>query len=299
MVSASASRPGAATEDRCLTVRTVTVLGASGQTGRALIEQLLARGVQVRAVTRPRSKASFPPAVDVVHGDLADPDTLVEALRKVDAVYHIPPAFSPHEVAFGRNVITAAATAGVRRVVYHSVMRSMTPSMPHHWRKWMVEESLRSSQLDWTILRPAMYMQTPVAFLDASRTTMVLGLSPQRLFTPVDVEDVAQAAAEVLLTPGHTGQAYELAGSEVWSMGHMAEHMARAWGHPVVIRRLPSGLVALVASRRYGRGSYRPIKAMFDHYDTDGFVGSPDDLRALLDRTPTSFDMAMRRLAPT
>lgn len=248
-------------------------------------------------MTRAQSTASFPPAVDVVHGDLADPDTLVEALNGADAVYHIAPAFSPHEVTFGRNVIAAATTAGVHRVVYHSVMRSMTPSMPHHWRKWMVEESLRSSQLDWTILRPAMYMQTPIAFLNASRTTMALGLSPRRLFTPVDVEDVAQAAAEVLLTSGHTGRAYELAGTEVLSMRNMAERMAQAWGHPVVIRRLPSALVALVASRRYGQGSYRPIKAMFDHYNTDGFVGSSDDLRALLDRPPASFDVAMRRLA--
>ena len=45
MASASTSRPDAATEDRRLTVRTLTVLGASGQTGRALINQLLARGV--------------------------------------------------------------------------------------------------------------------------------------------------------------------------------------------------------------------------------------------------------------
>ncbi|WP_161512789.1 SDR family oxidoreductase [Actinomyces howellii] len=163
MASASTPRPGAETEDRRLTVRTLTVFGASGQTGRALIAQLLARGVQVRAVTRAQSMASFPPAVDVAHGDLADPDTLVEALRGADAVYHIAPAFSPHEVAFGRNVIAAATTAGAHRVVYHSVMRSMTPSMPHHWRKWMVEEPLRSAQLDWTILRPAMYMQTPIA----------------------------------------------------------------------------------------------------------------------------------------
>ncbi|VEG27934.1 Uncharacterised protein [Actinomyces howellii] len=66
----------------------------------------------------------------------------------------------------------------------------------------------------------------------------------------------------------------------------MAERMAQAWGHPVVIRRLPSALVALVASRRYGQGSYRPIKAMFDHYNTDGFVGSSNDLRTLLDRPP-------------
>lgn len=275
----------------------VAVLGAAGQTGAALLPELVARGAAVRAVVRPGASVSLPEGVERAEADFADVEALTEALSGIDAVYHIPPTYSPHEVAFGRNVMKAATRVGGVRLVYHSVMHAETPDMPHHWRKWQVEELLRESALSWTIVRPAMYAQTALAFLNRARTRLRLPFSPDSWFTPIDVADVGRAAAIVLVEGGHERQTYTLAGAERLTMRQMAERMADAWGHDVSVQRWPSWLVARVAARRYDHGSRALLKAMFAHYSAAGFEGPADDLRRLLKGEPTGFAATMTRCA--
>jgi len=66
---------------------TILVTGATGQIGRQVIEQLVARGASVRALVRDPAKAAFPHGVDVVQGDLLDPDSLRRAYAGVSTLF--------------------------------------------------------------------------------------------------------------------------------------------------------------------------------------------------------------------
>src|SRR5215813_4110809 len=68
----------------------VLVTGATGNVGRIVVEQLVAAGVRVRAMTRRPERARFPEAVEPVAGDLADPATLAPEMAGVDRVYAFP-----------------------------------------------------------------------------------------------------------------------------------------------------------------------------------------------------------------
>jgi uncharacterized protein YbjT (DUF2867 family) len=236
-----------------------------------------------------------PDAAVVEAVDLADVAGLPAALESATVGYYIPPAFSRQEERFGANVVSAATAAKLPRLVYHSVLHAATPAMPHHQRKAMVELRLRESTLCWTIVQPAMYAQTPLAFLDTKRRQMTVGFDPRRQFTPVDLADLAEAVATVLLDNGHEYATYELAGAEVLSFAEMASAIGQAMGAPVSVRTLPSTLVAAVAGRRLGASATLAVKAMLDHYDRHGLVGNSNVLRMLLGREPHHFAETMHR----
>src|ERR1700737_772649 len=116
----------------------ILMTGAGGKTGKAVIKALIAGGTTVRAFVRSPTHDAGLKAMgvrDVVVGDMDDPHALSQALRGADAVYHICPNVSPHEIAFGKAMIDAATSAGVQRFVFHSVLHPQIEAMPHHWNK--------------------------------------------------------------------------------------------------------------------------------------------------------------------
>ena len=129
-------------------------------------------------------------------------------------MYAIPPAFKPNEHELMVNAIRAAEAADVDRFVFHSVLHPWTPGLLHHQRKAATEAVLRDSSLSWTILQPAMFAQTSLIFVRPGVTEVRIPYSPEAPFTVIDLADVAEAAAIVLLDDGHDFATYELAGAE-------------------------------------------------------------------------------------
>lgn len=272
-------------------VRVVAVLGAAGGTGRAVVDALLSRCVDVRAlIHRPAQESLFTSGVDCRVVELDDRATLIEALRGVDAAYYIPPVFNAAEERFGDNVIAAVEAAGLKRLVYHSVLHAPTPDMPHHARKARVELALRHSSLDWTIVQPAMYAQTPLAFLDIERGVLSPGFDVERPFNPISLDDLAEAVARVLTEEGHEFATYELAGSERLTFVDMARIISTVRGLPIEAHAAsPEALVDQVRTRGYAPAAAEEIGLMMAHYDRHGLVGNGRVLAMLLGREPKSF----------
>ena len=135
-------------------------------------------------------------AEEVVVGDMLAADALRAACRGVAAVYHICPNMHTGEVAMAEALLAAMAQAGVKRLVYHSVLHPQVEAMPHHWRKLRVEELLFTGDVQWTILQPAAYMQNVFAYW---RTIVEEGVyrvpyAVTARLGMVDLEDVAAAA---------------------------------------------------------------------------------------------------------
>ena len=120
----------------------VAVIGVGGRTGRALVNALSRAGIKVRAlIHREAQRELFPQLVDFELIELGDRKSLTKGLHNVAAAYYIPPVYASSEEEFAVNVIEAAVQNHLPRLIYHSVLHSGTPGMPHHVRKSQVELS--------------------------------------------------------------------------------------------------------------------------------------------------------------
>ena len=279
----------------------ILITGAAGKTGRAIIQALAKHGETVRAlVHRPDQVPSLHAlgVEDVFVGDLRDRSVLEHAVEGVRAIYHIAPNVNPDEVSIGRNAIDAAQSAGVEHFVFHSVLHPQVEAMPHHWLKLRVEELLLQSGLSYTILQPAAYMQNILAYWDQILNgKYLLPYSPEARLSLVDLEDVAEAAGNVLTQPGHNYETIELVGTPALSQVEVAETLTEQLGRPVTIEVVPIGTWEQKA-RKSGLGDYQilTLTKMFCYYESYGFTGNSNALSVLLQRQPTSFADFVRRI---
>lgn len=281
----------------------ILVTGAGGKTGKAIIRALVARATPVRAFVRSSAHEAALKAVgvrEIVTGEMGDSHALSEATRGTEAIYHICPNVSPHELPFAKALVDSAIRFGVPRFVYHSVLHPQIEAMPHHWNKLRVEEMLFSSPLDVTILQPTAYMQNCLAEWDR-----MVGSGIYRVPYPVetrlslvDLDDVAEAAATVLTSAGHSGATYELVGTPPLSQIEIAETFGEALKKPV---RAESETIESWDQRAHAAGmddySRETLTKMFRAYARDGLKGNPNVLGWLLGRPPTSLTHFAARIA--
>lgn len=244
--------------------RRVAVTGASGKTGRAVAAALRARGAEV---------------VPIGRAQWAD---LVGAFRGCDAAYLIAPNLHQDEPGHVTVLLDAARGAGVERVGYHSVTAPYAPAMPHHLGKAVAEDLVRRSGVAWTVLQPCAYTQNLLPQLGSG--VLEVPYDVTRPFGLVDLDDVGEAAATVLLDDAHVGATYELGGPALVSVTHVARAASEVLGREIGARRVPLP------------GDVHPwLAAMFAYYDAHGLPAGPVPLRALLGREPRSVVDTIRR----
>ena len=272
----------------------ILVTGAGGKTGKAIIKALVGRGAPVRAFVRSPAHEVALKALGVretVTGEMDDPHALAEATRRAEAIYHICPNVSPHEVSFAKALVDSAARSGVPRLVYHSVLHPQIEAMPHHWNKLRVEELLFASTLDVTILQPTAYMQNCLGEWDrmVKHGIYRVPYPIETRLSLVDLHDAADAAAIVLTEAGHSGATYELVGTPPLSQVEIAETFGKALKKPV---RAEAESVESWDHRARAAGmddhSRETLTKMFRAYARDGLKGNCNVLGWLLGRPPTS-----------
>ena len=266
----------------------IVVTAAGGRTGTAVVRSLCAQGRPVRAVVASgRARPELDDAgAEVAVADLADPRTVAPLLADAEALYLMWPNFDPRETAGATALLDAARTAGVGRVVYHSVLRPQARSMPHHAAKDRVEEHLDRSGLAWRVLQPCAYADNLDGALPGVAATgrfpSAWGLDHGQSL--VDVRDVADAAAVLLTEDGLDGGTFEAVGPESFTAGRIAELLADRLGRPVTpVDAVPDGPVPPIEDY-----AAHCLSRKFDHDRAHGFTGSPRVLTALLGRPPRS-----------
>jgi len=281
----------------------ILVTGASGKTGRSVIRALIAKGKMVRAlVHRPDQVRSIQEigVQKVVVGDMRDRAAIESAARGARAIYHICPNVNPDEAAIGQVVIAAARSAGVERLVYHSVLHPQTEAMPHHWQKLRVEEQLFESGLSYTILQPVAYMQNVLAYWNqiVEHGIYPVPYAVETRLGMVDLEDVAEVATIALTEPGHVGATYELVGVEALSPTEVAAILGQRLERPVRAQAVPLDEWERKA-RASGMSDYavETLIKMFHYYGHFGLCGSSNVLNWLLHRPATTFSAFVERAA--
>jgi uncharacterized protein YbjT (DUF2867 family) len=242
----------------------VAVLGGNGKTGRAVCAALRRKGVQPRPVGR------------------AEADRLEEVLAGCASAYLMAPNMHFDEPAFVDRALTACRSAGVPRVVHHSVASPYAPAMPHHLGKAVAEDHVRRSGLDWSVLQPCAYVQNFVPALRAEPPALRVPYDVDAPFGLVDLQDVAEAAATVLVGAEHTGATFELGGPALVGVRQVAEAAAQVLGRAVPAVRIPAAELSADVDER----SRQWLSAMFGYYDRHGLPTGPLPLRTLLGREP-------------
>jgi uncharacterized protein YbjT (DUF2867 family) len=278
----------------------ILVTGASGSAGGAVLKEVAKTNQPFRAMYRSREDAGRVPAgIPAVIGDFADKTSLRRALEGVDTVYLV---CSPVRdlVELESNMVDACREAGVRHVVLNSALGAgdYSKSFPSWHRK--VEEKLKVSGLEYSILRPNSFMQNILTYYAPSiRTQGAFYAAMGNACTSfIDVRDLASAATKTLTTGGHTGKTYELNGPEALTYAEVAEKISRASGRKAQYVDIP--VERQKQSMLDQRMPEWQVTALLDlqAYYTGGKGGEVDEVLAnLLGRTPTTMDQFLAEFA--
>jgi len=214
----------------------VLVTGATGRVGRVVIDQLLAAGVPVRALTRRSAAAAgLPPAVEVATGDLTIPESLDAALQGAGAVFLVwtaPPMTAPA-------VIARLATHAQRVVFLSSPHRTPHPffQQPNTMAALhaKIESLIAAAGLASTIIRPGMFALNTLHWWAARiRNGDVVRWPYGAAETaPIDERDIAAVAARALCEDRHGGGDYVLTGPESLNQAEQVRIIGDAIGRRI------------------------------------------------------------------
>jgi uncharacterized protein YbjT (DUF2867 family) len=267
----------------------ILVTGASGSAGSTVLREVLKAGRPARAMYRsPEDAAKSPENAQAVIADFADKPSLARALKGVDTMYLV---CSPVRELVGLecNMLDASREAGVRHVVLNSALgaEDYPKSFPSWHRK--VEDKLKDSGLEYTILRPNSFMQNVLTYFAPSIRAQAAfyGAMGDARTSFIDVRDIAAVAAQALTSSKHAGKTYELNGPEALTYAAVAEKISRASGREVRYVDIP---VERQRQAMLDQGMPEwQVTALLDlqAYYTGGQGGAVDDVLAnLLGRAP-------------
>jgi len=255
----------------------VLVAGGTGTLGRQVVARLAARGLRVRVLTRDpeRARPLEGPGVEIVVGDVQDPDAVARAaagVRTVVSAVHGfvgPDAAGPQAVDWrgNLNLVRAAAAAGAE----HLVLVSAQGAAPDHpielYRmKLRAEEALRASGLAWTILRASAFMETWAMLvgeplLRTGKTTVFgRGRNPLNF---VSAHDVAAFVELAVTDPALRGATVDVGGPENLTFREVVATFERETGRRGTTRHVPLPVMRLasVLMRPFHPGLARQIQA--------------------------------------
>lgn len=218
----------------------VLVTGATGRIGRVVVDELLAAGVPVRALTRRPTDARLAPAVEVASGDLTAPESLDAALQGVSAVLLVWTA--PPKTA---EAVIARVAIYTRRVVFlssphqtpHPFFQQPNPMARLHAE---IERLIAAAGIASTIIRPGMFASNVTHWWGPQiRGGNVVRWPYGAAETaPIDERDIAAVTARALYEDGHAGRDYVLTGPESLSQAEQVRVIGDAIGRPIEFEEL-------------------------------------------------------------
>tara|TARA_R110001599_G_scaffold183562_1_gene376839 strand:+ start:2405 stop:3265 length:861 start_codon:yes stop_codon:yes gene_type:complete len=213
---------------------TIAVTAASGQLGRAIVNALTTndRADTVISIARTPGKARDL-GVEVRKGDYTDRAGFERALKGVDVVLLVSGMAAPDErIGQHRNVIEAAKTAGVGKIVYTSVQGpdEGTSFSPIVQSNRQTEQDLRGSGLDWVIGRNGIYIEPDIAYTDTYKAAgEIANCAGEGKCGYTTRDELAYAYARMLTSDADNGRTYNLHG-ETLTQAELAAYMSHAFG---------------------------------------------------------------------
>lgn len=241
----------------------IFITGGTGFVGSNIREALGDRPVRLLV----RSKASFrtleSPTVEVVEGDVSQPETLRGAMDGCDTVIHLVAIIAEeggatfdHVIRQGTvNIVDEAKQAGIKRFIDMSAMGAMDdPRYSYLKAKWDAEQAVKRSEIPWTIFRPSVIFGPGDGFINVLANLVrkapiipVVGTGKSK-FQPVSVKEVASAYVHALDNPETAGEIFELGGPEILTYEELLDTIAARLSMKKPKVHVPVGLMKPVVS---------------------------------------------------
>ncbi|MTH77954.1 SDR family oxidoreductase [Paracoccus aestuariivivens] len=265
---------------------TIAVTGSTGQLGRLVIKAL--QGADVVALARNPEKASDL-GIPTRKADYNSVEMLERALQGVDTLLLISSSEVGQRAAQHRNVITAAQSAAVSRIVYTSLLHADSSPLSLAVEHRETEQMLKDSGLRTTILRNGWYTENYAGSIPAALSNgALIGSVKDGRISSASRADYALAAAKVVTTDGHDGKVYELAGDDSYTLTGLATEISRQTGRDIPYRDLPE---AEYAAALEAVGLPKPLAAAIASWDSGASQGALFDdskqLSSLIGRPTT------------
>lgn len=205
----------------------VLVTGGTGFVGKAVISELVSQGFEVHVLTRDISKNSLS-NVTIIQGNITDFHSVDQAVKNIDAVIHLVgiikekypnQTYERIHIEGTQNIVNAMRTQGVKRLMHISALGAERNGSTKYFRsKYEAEEIVKSSDLDFTILRPSLIWDENDGFAKELRTitgfplvSPIIGRGKSK-FMPVKREDVAKIFAQSIQNIHTFRKSFDLVG---------------------------------------------------------------------------------------
>lgn len=214
-------------------MKPILITGATGNVGREIINLLHKAGYPVRAgVVSIEEAQQLPVVVPWEIFDFTNPATYPAAFADVEKMFLMRP---PHITNIQRDiepVLTYAAQAGVKHIVFLSLLGAEKNSFVPHAK---IEKCLLTGPVPYTLLRCGFFMQnlSTTHRQDIQEHSDIFIPAGQGKTAFIDVRDIAAAAAKILTEPGHEQKAYPLTGSQAFDYHEVARLMSQELGRPI------------------------------------------------------------------
>ncbi len=257
--------------------RIILVTGATGRQGGAVYKHLQKKGFKLRTLVRDpdsnKARQLMGHGKEVFQGGFDDPDSLLRAMDGVHGVFSVQP-YTVNEIQDGVAVIEAAKRRGVSHFVYSSVASADEETgLPHFESKVKVEEHLRSSGLQYTIVRPVFFMENwHRGFGESIRDGQLQQpLSSTAKLQMIAVDDIGAFAALAFEHPGQwKNRTFSLAGDEL-SMQQIADAFSRVTARDVKYVQ--------VSWDQFEKNMGRELTVMYHWFEEKGFHFNLDEAR--------------------
>jgi NADH dehydrogenase len=246
----------------------ILITGASGFIGQHIVRALMAQGLPCRVYLPPWRQKRLPwdvnheSAPQIISGTILNEETLFQAVSGVHTIIHLENALwwgrlrdlERVEIAGTRQLVTAARSARVGRIVYLSQLGA-SPSSAYllHRIKGQAEEIVRGSGLAYTILRPGIVYGPGDAFIN--HIAMMFSINPlvfampgegEVVLHPLYIDDLVRAVMVSLESLDVLDRTIEFGGMETISLADLLQTVMRVTGMPRLILPLPPYLLRLI-----------------------------------------------------
>ncbi|QNL51059.1 SDR family oxidoreductase [Olivibacter sp. SDN3] len=276
----------------------IGITGATGQLGRLVVEKLKEKTPAdnlIALVRSPQKAADL--GIEARVFDYGKPETLAESLLGIEQLLLISSNEIGQRKAQHENVIKAAKEAGVRRMVYTSLLRADTSSLLILAEEHLAtEEALKASGIAYTILRNGWYYENYTASIPtAVAGGAFIGSAGDGKISAAARADYAEVAAAVLTSEDQQGKVYELAGDDAFTLTDLAAEISRQSGKDIPYNNLPE---ADYAKALKGAGLPEEMATVFASFDTgasrNDLYDDGKQLSTLIGRPTTTLAAAVK-----
>jgi NAD(P)H dehydrogenase (quinone) len=278
----------------------VLVTGATGDTGRATVEELLARGHQVRAMAHgedDRSKRLQGRGVEVVFGDLLDFGQVRSALKGAERAYFVYP-IRPGILQATAYFAQAAKEAGVDGIVNMSQISAREDAKSHAATDhWLSERVFDWSGLTVAHIRPTYFAEWLLYVAPMIKAGLLHVPFGTGKHAPIAAEDQGRVIAGILEDPApHKGGIYPLFGPVEYTYAETAHLLSRVLGKPVQYRQVDFeefSKVLQASGKNAGRENsflFQHLKEVVIDHQNGIFAGTNDNVEKLGGRPPMTLE---------